>query len=70
MRRATPASRKTKKPGLSEEQIEEIREAFNLFDTGAPPRIRMRRDEAAEVANPIPETPLALCRPLGIHRLP
>jgi centrin-1 len=58
MRRATPASRKTKKPGLSEEQIEEIREAFNLFDTGAPPRIRMRRDEAAEVANPIPETPL------------
>ena len=24
----------SKKPGLSEEQIEEIREAFNLFDTG------------------------------------
>ena len=31
--RRTPASRKAKKPGLSEEQIEEIREAFNLFDT-------------------------------------
>ncbi|EOD20717.1 hypothetical protein EMIHUDRAFT_241934 [Emiliania huxleyi CCMP1516] len=30
--RRTPA-RKTKKPGLTEEQIEEIREAFNLFDT-------------------------------------
>jgi Ca2+-binding EF-hand superfamily protein len=27
-------NRKSKKPGLSEEQIEEIREAFNLFDTG------------------------------------
>ena len=34
--RSTPASRKVKKPkkqGLSEEQTEEIREAFNLFDT-------------------------------------
>ena len=33
--RRTPAggARKAKKPGLTEEQIEEIREAFNLFDT-------------------------------------
>lgn len=36
MRRATPAARggiRGKKPGLTDEQIEEIREAFNLFDT-------------------------------------
>jgi ribosomal protein L12E/L44/L45/RPP1/RPP2 len=31
--RRTRASRKVKQQGLSEEQTEEIREAFNLFDT-------------------------------------
>lgn len=34
---ATPAKRGAKvieRPGLSEDEIEEIREAFNLFDAG------------------------------------
>ena len=48
MRRATPgASRKAKKPGLSEEQIEEIREAFNLFDTDHSGSIDYRELKAA-----------------------
>ena len=46
MRRATP-SRKAKKPGLSEEQIEEIREAFNLFDTDHSGSIDYRELKAA-----------------------
>ena len=47
--RRTPAgvSRKTKKPGLSEEQIEEIREAFNLFDTDHSGSIDYRELKAA-----------------------
>ena len=49
MRRgATPASKgKAKKPGLSEEQIEEIREAFNLFDTDHSGSIDYRELKAA-----------------------
>ncbi len=31
-RGAPPAGQKTEHPGLTEEEIEEIREAFNLFD--------------------------------------
>ena len=46
MRRATP-SRRAKKPGLSEEQIEEIREAFNLFDTDHSGSIDYRELKAA-----------------------
>merc|ERR1711918_177117 len=47
--RRTPAggSRKAKKPGLSEEQIEEIREAFNLFDTDHSGNIDYRELKAA-----------------------
>ena len=47
--RRTPAggSRKAKKPGLSEEQIEEIREAFNLFDTDHSGSIDYRELKAA-----------------------
>merc|ERR1712127_1153062 len=41
------ASRKAKKPGLSEEQIEEIREAFNLFDTDHSGSIDYRELKAA-----------------------
>merc|ERR1711912_3839 len=48
MRRGGPAgSRKAKKPGLSEEQIEEIREAFNLFDTDHSGSIDYRELKAA-----------------------
>lgn len=28
-----PKGRKTDRPGLTEDEVEEIREAFNLFDT-------------------------------------
>ena len=45
--RRTPASRKVKKQGLSEEQIEEIREAFNLFDTDHSGSIDYRELKAA-----------------------
>lgn len=47
--RRTPAagSRKTKKPGLTEEQVEEIREAFNLFDTDHSGSIDYRELKAA-----------------------
>ena len=47
--RRTPAggARKAKKPGLSEEQIEEIREAFNLFDTDHSGSIDYRELKAA-----------------------
>eukprot|EP00965_Chrysotila_dentata_P237964 6202219-Pleurochrysis_carterae.AAC.1 len=47
--RRTPAigSRKAKKPGLSEEQVEEIREAFNLFDTDHSGSIDYRELKAA-----------------------
>ena len=38
---------KAKKPGLSEEQIEEIREAFNLFDTDHSGSIDYRELKAA-----------------------
>ena len=41
------AGRKAKKPGLSEEQIEEIREAFNLFDTDHSGNIDYRELKAA-----------------------
>ena len=48
MRRAQPGStRKNRKPGLSEEQIEEIREAFNLFDTDHSGSIDYRELKAA-----------------------
>merc|ERR1712087_596055 len=48
MQRRTPGnSRKAKKPGLSEEQIEEIREAFNLFDTDHSGSIDYRELKAA-----------------------
>ena len=40
-------NRKSKKPGLSEEQIEEIREAFNLFDTDHSGNIDYRELKAA-----------------------
>jgi centrin-1 len=48
-RSAAPAARggKAKKPGLSEEQIEEIREAFNLFDTDHSGSIDYRELKAA-----------------------
>ena len=41
------AGGKSKKPGLSEEQIEEIREAFNLFDTDHSGNIDYRELKAA-----------------------
>ena len=44
--RKTPG-KKNKKPGLSEEQIEEIREAFNLFDTDHSGSIDYRELKAA-----------------------
>ena len=47
MRRTPAAGRKAKKPGLSEEQIEEIREAFNLFDTDHSGSIDYRELKAA-----------------------
>jgi centrin-1 len=47
MRRTPAASRKTKKPGLTEEQVEEIREAFNLFDTDHSGSIDYRELKAA-----------------------
>lgn len=47
MRRTPAASRKQKKPGLTEEQIEEIREAFNLFDTDHSGSIDYRELKAA-----------------------
>lgn len=28
-----PAKKKVERPGLTEDEIEELREAFNLFDT-------------------------------------
>ena len=47
-RSAAPArGGKAKKPGLSEEQIEEIREAFNLFDTDHSGSIDYRELKAA-----------------------
>ena len=46
MRRGA-AGKKAKKPGLSEEQIEEIREAFNLFDTDHSGSIDYRELKAA-----------------------
>ena len=67
--RKTPASRKAKKPGLSEEQIEEIREAFNLFDTDHSGSIDYRELKAAmralgfEVGNRAFTPP----RPLGMQ---
>jgi len=47
MRRTPAATRKTKKPGLTEEQVEEIREAFNLFDTDHSGSIDYRELKAA-----------------------
>eukprot|EP00304_Pavlova_gyrans_P008968 CAMPEP_0206058608 /NCGR_PEP_ID=MMETSP1466-20131121/47051_1 /ASSEMBLY_ACC=CAM_ASM_001126 /TAXON_ID=44452 /ORGANISM="Pavlova gyrans, Strain CCMP608" /LENGTH=100 /DNA_ID=CAMNT_0053433903 /DNA_START=53 /DNA_END=352 /DNA_ORIENTATION=+ len=48
MRRTTPAARgRGKKPGLTDEQIEEIREAFNLFDTDHSGSIDYRELKAA-----------------------
>eukprot|EP00967_Tisochrysis_lutea_P075947 scaffold102533_cov30-Tisochrysis_lutea.AAC.1 len=47
MRRTPAASRKSKKPGLTEEQVEEIREAFNLFDTDHSGSIDYRELKAA-----------------------
>ena len=47
MRRTPAAGRKAKKPGLSEGQIEEIREAFNLFDTDHSGSIDYRELKAA-----------------------
>ena len=46
MRRGA-AGKSKKKPGLSEEQIEEIREAFNLFDTDHSGSIDYRELKAA-----------------------
>ena len=48
--RSTPASRKVKKPkkqGLSEEQIEELRDVFNLFDNDHSGSIDYRELEIA-----------------------
>ena len=45
--RSVMPPRKAKKPGLSEEQIEEIREAFNLFDTDHSGSIDYRELKAA-----------------------
>jgi Ca2+-binding EF-hand superfamily protein len=28
-----PAKKKTERPGLTEDEVDELREAFNLFDT-------------------------------------
>ena len=47
MRRTPAQNRKQKKPGLTEEQIEEIREAFNLFDTDHSGSIDYRELKAA-----------------------
>ena len=47
MRKGAAGGRKAKKPGLSEEQIEEIREAFNLFDTDHSGSIDYRELKAA-----------------------
>ena len=44
--RRSPAKKPTKtyeRPGLSEEEIEEIREAFNLFDTDGSGKERIMR---------------------------
>ena len=51
MRKGAPAKGRAgskKKPGLSEEQIEEIREAFNLFDTDHSGSIDYRELKAAD----------------------
>lgn len=34
-----PAKKKVERPGLTEDEIEELREAFNLFDTEATGKI-------------------------------
>ena len=44
---SAPGGKKGKKAGLSEEQIEEIREAFNLFDTDHSGSIDYRELKAA-----------------------
>lgn len=37
-----PAKKKVERPGLTEDEIEELREAFNLFDTEATGKIDPR----------------------------
>lgn len=37
-----PAKKKIERPGLTEDEIEELREAFNLFDTEATGKIDPR----------------------------
>ena len=37
-----PARKKIERPGLTEDEIEELREAFNLFDTEATGKIDPR----------------------------
>lgn len=42
-----PAKKKIERPGLTEDEIEELREAFNLFDTEATGKIDPRELKSA-----------------------
>jgi Ca2+-binding EF-hand superfamily protein len=42
-----PARKKIERPGLTEDEIEELREAFNLFDTEATGKIDPRELKSA-----------------------
>ena len=42
-----PAKKKVERPGLTEDEIEELREAFNLFDTEATNKIDPRELKSA-----------------------
>ena len=42
-----PAKKKVERPGLTEDEIEELREAFNLFDTEATGKIDPRELKSA-----------------------
>ena len=42
-----PAKKKIERPGLTEDEIEELREAFNLFDTEATGKIDPRELQSA-----------------------
>lgn len=57
-----PAKKKIERPGLTEDEIEELREAFNLFDTEATGKIDPRLDMSYSDNSNLP------CRVLDLNR--